>query len=239
MTNGVNAHDLISRSATSRVQLIGTERQPVVVIDDALALPAKWRALARTSDYQQIGPYYPGLRAPIARDLAEALREGMAPLIARVFAIDPVPQVLECFFSIVTTPPERLEPIQRLPHFDGLEAARIAILIFLSDANQGGTGFYRQRATGYETVDATRFATFDAALKQGVARHGLPSAAYIASDTPLYERIAHIEAQPNRALIYRSHALHCAAVPRGAELPADPDAGRLSINAFLFDPEPA
>ena len=59
-------------------------------------------------------------------------------------------------------------------------------------------------------------------------------AAYIAGDTPLYEQIAAYEARPNRALIYRSHALHCAAIPAWAALPADPASGRLSVNAFLF-----
>lgn len=97
--------------------------------------------------------------------------------------------------------PQSLAPIQRLPHVDGLEPDRLAILVYLSGAETGGTAFYRQRATGYETVDAARF-----------------------------------DARPNRALIYRSHLLHCARIASGAALPADPATGRLTINAFLFDP---
>jgi hypothetical protein len=85
-------------------------------------------------------------------------------------------------------------------------------------------------------VDAERFPAFQAALSAGVAANGLPEPAYIAGDTPLYEQIASYAAKPNRALIYRSHSLHCAAIPAGTELPADPVRGRLSINSFLFDP---
>lgn len=225
---------VINRRAAIRIAHQGHERQPVIVIDDLLAEPERWRAAAAGARYGPIGTYYPGVRAPVAPRDAEAMRDELAGPIGETFGLDPVPPVLECFFSIVTTPPEALAPIQRLPHFDGLEPDRLAILVYLSGAGQGGTAFYRQRATGYETVDKGRFPAFEAALKAGVAAHGLPPAAYIAGDTPLYEQVAAYEARPNRALIYRSHALHCAAIPAGAALPADPVRGRLSVNSFLF-----
>jgi hypothetical protein len=230
------AATILSPRAKIRVERQGEEAQPVIVIDDLLAAPERWREVAAQARYGRIGPYYPGLRAIVPAEAAEALRAGVAGLIGETFALDPVPPLLETYFSIVTAAPATLAPIQRLPHFDGLEPERIAILVYLAGASQGGTAFYRQRATGFETVDAARFSAFDAALKVGVAEHGLPPAAYIAGDTPLYEQIASYEARPNRALIYRGHTLHCAAIPPGTSLPADPARGRLSINAFLFDP---
>lgn len=226
---------ILNPRATIRVTRQGNEAQPVIVIDDMLAAPDRWRELATRARYERIGPYYPGVRAVVPAAAADAMRDELAGAIGDAFALDRVPPVLECFFSIVTTPPEALAPIQRLPHVDGLEPDRIAILVYLSGAGQGGTAFYRQRATGFETVAADRFPAFQTALEAGVAEHGLPPAAYIGGDTPLYERIAAYEARPNRALIYRSHALHCAAIPAGAALPADPARGRLSINSFLFD----
>ena len=164
------------------------------------------------------------------------MRDELAPLLAETFNLKPVPPVFECYFSIVTTPPQALAPIQRLPHVDGLESDRIAILIFLSGTEAGGTAFYRQRATGFETLDRERFPRFEAELRAGVAQHGLPPAAYIGGDTPLYEQIASYEARPNRALIYRSRSLHCAEIAEDAQLSADPRSGRLTINSFLFDP---
>ncbi len=147
-----------------------------------------------------------------------------------------MPPAYSCFLSLVTTPPEALTRVQRLPHVDGLERERIAILIYLAGTDKGGTAFFRQRATGFETVDADRLPAFEAALDAGLAEHGEPPPAYIAGDTELYEQIASYEARPNRGLIYRGHALHCAAIPPGVPLPADPVRGRLSINSFLFDP---
>jgi hypothetical protein len=227
--------EILDPKARTRIERQGDERQPVVVIDDMLAAPERWREAAAKARYGRIGPHYPGLRAIVPEDAAAAMRDELEGLIGDTFGLDPVPPVLEAYFSIVTTPPAALAPIQRLPHFDGVEPERIAILIFLSGAEQGGTAFYRQRATGFETVDAERFPAFEAALKAGVARHGLPPPAYIEGDTPLYERIAGYAARPNRCLIYRGHSLHCAAIPPGAPLPPDPVQGRLSINSFLFD----
>ena len=214
----------------------GEERQPVIVIDEVLADPDHWRELAAEADYGRIGAHYPGVRAHFPEDASQALRTELTPLLAETFEMDPVPPVFECYYSIVTTPPEALAPIQRLPHVDGLECDRIAVLIYLSGGEMGGTAFYRQRATGFETLDATRLPAFKAALEAGVAQHGLPPAAYISGDTPLYEQIARYEARPNRALIYRSRALHCGDIVAGAPLAADPVNGRLTINSFLFDP---
>lgn len=230
------ARSLVNPDAIVRVELQGRERQPIIIIDDLLAEPDRWRADAARARYAPIGPYYPGLRAVVPRGAAQGLREALCDLVGQTFAIAPVPPLHQCYYSIVTTPAEQLAPIQRLPHVDGLERERIAILIYLSGAEMGGTAFYRQRKTGFETIDADRFPAYEAQLSGQVAKHGLPAAAYIAGDTPLFEQVAEHQARPNRALIYRSHALHCAAIPPRATLPADPISGRLSINAFLFDP---
>lgn len=226
---------ILNPEAAIRIERQGIEQQPVIIIDDMLAYFENWRTAARAAHYQPIGPYYPGLRSPVALSAAIEMRDELAALICKTFALPVAPPVLECYFSIVTTPPEALTPIQRLPHVDGLENDRLAILIYLSGTDQGGTAFYRQRATGFETVDQHRFPEFQTALEAAVAEHGIPPAAYIASDTAIYEQIAAYEAKANRALIYRSHALHCAHIAPGTSLPANAESGRLSINSFLFD----
>ena len=227
---------VLNPEATTTLFRHGNEQQPVLVIDDFLADPDAWRDEASRRHFRQIGPHYPGVRAPVAEGKAAAMRDELAPLLAETFETDPVPPVFECYYSIVTTPPQALAPIQRLPHVDGLERDRIAILIFLSGTESGGTAFYRQRATGFETLDRERFPRFEAELRASVAQHGLPEPAYISSDTALYEMIASYKARPNRALIYRSRSLHCAEIASDAVLPADPLLGRLTINSFLFDP---
>ena len=109
------------------------------------------------------------------------------------------------------------------------------MLLFLGHGEQGGTAFYRQRSTGFESVDALRLDRFKAELEAGVQKHGMPNPSYIAGDTPLYECIAVQPARFNRALVYAGNTLHCAYLPPEVALSSDPLAGRLTLNLFLFD----
>jgi hypothetical protein len=213
----------------------GAERRPVLVIDDFWSDPHALREDAASLKMGEIGPHYPGVRAAVPTRLAETMRRRLAPLLATHFGLDPAPRVSEAYYSLVTTAPAALAPIQRLPHFDGVEPSRIAVLLFLSEGEQGGTAFYRQRGTGFESVDAGRLDRFKAELDRGVRTHGMPEASYIAGDTALYEQVAVQPARFNRALVYAGNTLHCASLPPKVVLSADPLVGRLTLNLFLFD----
>ncbi len=206
----------------------------MIVIDDFVPDPARLRAHAEALAYRPLGRHYPGLRAEVAADDVAAFLGPVIDLITATFGLDAAPALVSAGYSIVTTPPAALTPIQRIPHIDGLERERIALLHFLSRADQGGTAFYRHRSTGFETIDAARHPVYDAALHRDVAQHGLPVAGYIAGDTPIYDCIARFDARPNRALIYRSHALHCADLPDDLDLSPDPRRARLTVNTFLL-----
>lgn len=213
----------------------GREQHPLLVIDDFWPDPDALREDAAALRMHGIGPHYPGVRAEVPARLAETMRQKVAPLLAEHFGLDPAPRVSEAYYSLVTTDPAQLAPIQRLPHFDGVEARRIALLLFLGHGAQGGTAFYRQRETGFESVDASRLQRFKATLADGVSAHGMPEAAYIAGDTPLYERVAVYPGAYNRALLYAGNTLHCADLPSEVVLSSDPLVGRLTLNLFLFD----
>ena len=221
--------------ATPILHRLGIEQRPLLVIDDFWRDPEMLREDAAALRLGQIGPHYPGVRADVPPRLAETMRRSIAPLLAEHFGLDPAPAVSEAYYSLVTTPPAALEPIQRLPHFDGVEPRRIALLLFLGHGAQGGTAFYRQRATGFESVDAARLPSFTAALETGVQTHGMPEPSYIAGDTSLYEQLAVLPGAFNRALVYAGNTLHCAWLPPEVALSADPLAGRLTLNLFLFD----
>jgi hypothetical protein len=213
----------------------GSERRPLIAIDDFWPDPDALREDAASLRMGPIGPHYPGVRALVPPRLAETMRRRIAPLLTEHFGLDPVPAVSEAYYSLVTTTPSELAPIQRLPHFDGVEPGRIAVLLFLGHGEQGGTAFYRQRSTGFESVDAARLDLFKAELQAGVQTHGMPEASYIAGDTALYECVAVQPARFNRALVYAGNTLHCAYLPPEVTLSADPLAGRLTLNLFLFD----
>ena len=157
---------------TIRIEHIGRERQPVIVIDDFVPAPERLRAAAEALEYQVMGRHYPGLRAEVAATDVEAYLAPIQALIAKTFGFAGPPRVISAGYSIVTTRPADLTPIQRLPHFDGLEAERVALLHYLNGQEQGGTAFYRHRSTGFETISAERHAAYDAALHREVAEHG-------------------------------------------------------------------
>lgn len=211
----------------------GSEREPVVLIDNFFIDPAMLVAEAAALSYSPMAAYYPGVRAPAPASTRAHVIESLLPIFHRFFGIREAVQVQALVYSLVTTPAAALTPIQRLPHYDGTEANRLALVLYLCDGTHGGTSFYRHRSTGFETVSTERYATFDTALQRDVAHHGLPPAEYIVENTPLFERIFGSPAVFNRALIYRGRNLHSADIGKYAALDSDPRHGRLTLNGFL------
>ena len=223
----------LSPQASIAVESFGAEQQPLVRIENALPDVALVRTIAQRHSYKPIGPFYPGIRAAVSEAIAMPLVAPVAQLLQKTFALDAPPAYFECYLSIVTSAPGELTPIQRLPHFDGIEPDRLAVLLYLSDDADGGTAFYRQRSTGFESVDASRFETYRARLDEDVAQHGLPESGYISATSPLFERTHRVGAKAGRMIIYRGNVLHCSVHADDFVPSADPKQGRLSLNLFL------
>lgn len=217
-----------------RILQFGEERQPVVVFDDFAPAPEAWIDDAAMLSYSRIGVHYPGVRAEVHPRMKERFLASVMPVAQTVFGVAPVPGLVEACYSIVTTPPADLTPTQSLPHFDSTDPNRLALLHYLSPGERGGTAFYRHRATGFESVSQDRLAHYAAAIDREIAEQGVPEADYIRGSTPQFEQILHIGARFNRAVLYRGNTIHCADIPPGMALPADPYRGRLTINTFLY-----
>jgi hypothetical protein len=220
------------REAQVRLFRHGRERQPVIVIDDFAADPGALVEAARGLPFRPIGANFPGVRHPTPPPMVAEARARLTDLIQQVFDLAEPLNRIESYYSLVTTPPDRLTPIQRLPHFDGLGAQRIALVHHLSRAEQGATSFFRHRATGFETIDAARLPVYNRAVNLELMRGGPPPAGYLDGDTPIYERIGRYAARYNRLLIYRGATLHGAEAP--GPLTDDPATGRFSINTFIW-----
>lgn len=223
----------LSPAALAHENRFGAEQQVLLTVEDALPDPQAVVAIAARHRYRPIGPFYPGLRAAVAEGIAMELAAPLLERLTTAFALAGPPAYFECYLSLVAAAPHELAPIQRLPHFDGVEPDRIAVLLYLDAAERGGTAFYRQRATGFESVDAARYETYRAALEGGVAEHGLPPPAYITGNTPLFECVHRVEGRFNRMIAYRGNTLHCADLTGDFTPSADPARGRLTLNLFL------
>lgn len=226
----------LSETRHTRIERIGAEKLSVAVVEDCLAQPEAAIDLAAAMPFTRIGPYYPGIRASLGTEAAAHLGAAFSSVIAESLGVSAKAWRGDCFFSIVATSPAQLMPIQRMPHFDGLEETRVAALLYLAKADFGGTSFYRHRTTGFETVDASRYPAYGAALKAEVERNGPPLSDYIGDGGALFEEIANFEPVFNRLLLYRGNALHCSRIRNASALNADPRKGRLTLTVFL---EPA
>jgi hypothetical protein len=157
----------------------------------------------------------------------------MDPLVRQAFGLEQVSLArAECNFSIVTTAPEALKSTQRVPHVDTFDPLQFAFLHYLCDTRFGGTAFYRQRSTGFETVTPERASKYAGARDAALA--DAPDASdYIRSNTVDYEQTAAFGARFDRLLIYRSRILHSGHIPPDMPRIADPRAGRLTANIFV------
>lgn len=215
------------------VKRIGNERRPVVVVENFSPHPERLVDEAASLTFGTIGEFYPGVRARVSATYYEGLARTLGAVLRKVYGWTVSARFDRSFYSLATTPSDRLSLAQRVPHVDGFEAGMIAIVHYLCRENLGGTAFYRHRSTGFETVDASRDQDYLIALRRDFSRFGEPPSGYISGDTPIFEKVAGFESAYNRALIYSSSLLHCADLPNGVQFPAEPRSGRLTVASFL------
>ena len=214
----------------------GDEQSPLLLVDNFLAKPELLVADACQQSFSANSPYYPGVRAPAPLAYQQVLLQSLTPVLRDVFALPAGALSFSvCHYSLVTTAPEQLKLLQRIPHFDTTEKHALAAVHYLFHGNHGGTAFYRHRQSGFETIDDSRTAQYYRALEAENDGPNLPGrdAGYIHGDTPLFSQIAEAEGVFNRLVIYRRHALHSGVIPPTANLSANPAQGRLTISSFI------
>lgn len=215
-----------------RAVRIGTEGVPVVIVDGFAPDCAALQDAATAASFERASAHYPGIRAPLPADYLASVRATIAAIFAEAFGLVRSARVLDASFSMITLPAGKLSLEQRIPHVDAHDPGRVAMVHFLGDADQGGTAFFRHRATGFETIGHDRSTHYLAVLSQQL-RSDPPASAYIRDTTALFERTALVAPRANRALFYPSALLHSGAIADDATLSADPAAGRLTITAFF------
>lgn len=213
---------------------IGQDQQPIVVIDD---FHGDFENLISCAKAAQFGPalnFYPGVRANIPDSYwSDAQVRLCKKAIAHAFNISGELIFLDTSFSIVTTDPAKLDPVQSVPHFDALCPRHIALVHYLAPDFPGGTAFFRHRSTGLQTITEQNRSAYFEALQSELERDGPPPARYVRGDTKFFEQIHEVESRFNRAVLYRGQQLHSGVIEPSARLSADPSTGRLTITAFM------
>ena len=216
-----------------QIETIPSTDQKLVSLDNFLRDPTHAILQASLQKFAKITPQYPGLRAPLEPAVCRAWLNRLAPMLDQWFGPARRPWRMQAWFSLVTTPPSALAPIQRLPHVDGTDPEQIAMMLYLHTTGHGGTAFFRHQSTGLEALTAADFPRYASALQADVAKTGLPPAAYTTDGAPHFARTYVVPGHFNQAVFYRGNILHSGVIDNHTPLSADPRAGRLTINAFF------
>lgn len=213
---------------------IGRERVPLLVIDDFVDDPDALIRRAAARVFTDTGRSFPGVRTRAPLTYRRLVVERFGDLLRECFGLPGATLTFSmCHYSLVTTAPEALAPLQRIPHIDSVNGRGIASIHYLFRAPHGGTAFYRHRSTGFETVDTGRRDAYFRELERELAGPDAPPAAYIDGDTPLFEQVMAQEGRFNRVLFYPRNVLHSGCIGKGFVPDANPLTGRLSINSFI------
>lgn len=220
------------------VQLAQLGDHRVLVIDDLLEDPDAMVAAASRSGFQ---PYpslaervgYPGIRAPAPAGYSAQLTAVMAPLLQQHLGVPAgrPPRKAPCFFSLTTLQPDELGPMQRTPHFDASTPHHVAVLLYLFKGDEGGTAFYRHRATGLQQVTPQNREDFLDAYYAELDTQAPPPGYVYASDDR-FELLGTVPARFNRLVVYHGSLLHSGVIDPQKSLDSDPRTGRLTVNSF-------
>jgi hypothetical protein len=213
---------------------IGQEGAPLLVVDNFIKQAEALVSAAAELRFTPQGKMFPGIRAlapPLYQQLA--FKE-LQPVLAEHFELKfNTFNFSMCHYSLVTTPPDKLGMVQRIPHADSFENRGLAAVHYLFRGNLGGTAFYRHRKTGFEYLNENRKLEYFRSLEAENDGPNMPRAEYINGDTPLFEQIDKQEGVFNRLLIYRRNSLHSGCIDKDFILDPNPLSGRLSINSFI------
>jgi len=213
---------------------VGAEGAPLLVVDDFVPNADELIDYAVAQTFTVQGRYYPGIRCVAPQSYQQFLLTTLGGLMLECLGAQRGSLRLSmCHYSLVTTPADRLELLQRIPHVDTIAKNGLASIHYLFRKNLGGTAFYRHRATGFESLDEARNDQYLRTLAAECAGAHAPGPGYINGDTPLYEQIGKQDGIFNRLLIYRRNVLHSGCIARDFVADADPRTGRLSINSFI------
>lgn len=218
---------------------VGNERQKVLIIDNIMINPEAMVNFAAENAgfylHKKEGNFYPGIRLPPPEGYFDSLMEVIRPVLNAEYKISDHAKTTkaECSISLVTLKPEELSKMQSLPHFDSINTNQFALLHYLCDEKHGGTAFYRNNLTNYETVTRERFEHYTTSFVDDIKKNGPPSQEYIVDTNERFTKMASVDLKYNRLIIYRSCLLHSGLIDAAVSVDPNPRTGRLTANTFV------
>ncbi|MDG0970641.1 MAG: DUF6445 family protein [Porticoccaceae bacterium] len=214
---------------------IGADQQELLCVDAYMQGVDKLRQHAiRSNNFAVADSFYPGIRMNISDAYIVELVRNFQGILGDFFNLDlRTLKKAASKYSIVTTAPEDLKLMQRIPHFDAPSKNSLAVIHYLCDAPDSGTAFYRHDQTGYEYVDEDRFEKYERSIVQRFQNPTLRPNGYMGANTQGYSEITAFPAVYNRLLMYRGSSLHSGIIGPNYNFDPSPETGRLTITSFI------
>lgn len=224
----------LGRAISVRLEHIGEERQPLMIVDQVLDEPqAMIDAACEAAFYVPPHTNYPGINARVPESYYSTVVTALRGPIEAAFGLSRFAYLTYFgFFALATLSARDAQPIQKIPHRDSPDPNRLAMVHYLCGDDFGGTGFFRHAATGFESVDATCRQVYETVARRELQAAGDSASHFADENTQGYKLIGKSAAVFNRLIMYRSHVLHSALLGEGAAS-ADPGTGRLTANGFI------
>jgi hypothetical protein len=179
--------------------------------------------------------YYPGVFLPVPSAVATALVEFFNVHVRRRFDARRLLD-MHCRLSMVTLPPQDLQPTQCLCHrdqpvLDPKHSIQACILYLFRDAGLGGTSFYEPARSEEEirrlSIDAQQMPPAEFFSTYAMEPH------YLGESNRWFTHVGRVPAKWNRSIFFDGYTLHSGDIPQPQRLSADPLTGRLTLNGFF------
>lgn len=214
---------------------VGNEQQEVLLVDNYLKGASALKEYAvQQNGFARADSFYPGLRMQVPQQYTIALVKNLGFFMEQFFHLE-VRTIKSAVtkFSIVTTRPNELDLLQRIPHFDSPSRKGLAVVHYLQSLPGMGTSLYRHKPTNFEYVDEQRYSGYMANVQERFPSADTYPEGYINGSTDQYEEIMSVDAVFNRLLMYRGTSLHSGKIGKDYNFDPSPATGRLTLTSFF------
>jgi hypothetical protein len=225
---------MITNPASISMMTVGREKSPVVIIDDYLSDPHKFRTgVWADHRFERANTFYPGVISGMNSSVSAVMIAALRIVLDQVFGLP-----RDCslgwsgMYAIASIPPERLARRQTIPHADDISLFQVASVLYLFEEDMGGTAFYRQRRTGFERIIEDRRAVYEKCVDEECSARERMQPNYVGTMDRDYECVGSVPSKFNRMILYPSNLLHSGLVDQRA-IARPLHQGRLTANLFI------
>jgi hypothetical protein len=227
----------INKHTEINIQKIGRMQTPILWTDDFLTDNGKsLRIHAASQTFRTDKPsFYPGIKCPMPDNYTKRLASGFLPHLYQIYNIPEhlKPTLHQAAFSIVTTPPNALNILQQIPHFDSENPYYFAFLHYLGQGEHGDTCFYRHKKTSIEKIDAHNKNEYLSTLQEELEKKQKKQVSYIENEDEFFVEFHRIKYKTNRVAVYPGSILHSININPQKDISSNVENGRLTANVFL------